>query len=234
MITDNRFADEQTLAQQLAQAVADKMRETIESRGKVSLAVSGGSTPALFFQKLSQQELDWAKVLVTLVDERWVDENDAHSNARLVRENLLINRANTAYFLPLKNEEENAVDGLMISENRLHEQIDQLDVVVLGMGLDGHTASWFPGSDALPACLDEQASACCCAVTDAPDYPQRMTMTLSLLLRTQHLFLHFEGAEKNAVYDLVSNEQEKHNFESMPIRAALYQSSVPVSIYRSN
>lgn len=234
MITDNRFADEQTLAVQLAQAVADKMRETIETRGKVSLAVSGGNTPALFFQKLSQQELDWAKVLVTLVDERWVDETDAHSNARLVKENLLINRANTAYFLPLKNDEANAVDGLMISENRLHEQIDQLDVVVLGMGLDGHTASWFPGSTALAACLDEQASACCCAVTDAPDCPQRMTMTLSLLLRAQHLFMHFEGADKNAVYDQVSNDQEKHNFETMPVRAALYQSAVPVSIYRSD
>lgn len=233
MINDNRFSDTETLAQQLADSVAGKMRAILEERGKVSLAVSGGKTPALFFQKLSQQELDWAKVLVTLVDDRWVEDSDEASNAKLVKENLLINNATLAYFVPLKNTEASAAEGLMTSENRLHEQVDELDIVVLGMGLDGHTASWFPESEALTACLDEQAAACCCAVMDAPDFPQRMTMSLSLVLRSKNIYLHFEGEDKNQVFEQVCHEQEKHNLEQMPVRSVLFQSQVPVNIYRS-
>jgi 6-phosphogluconolactonase len=233
MINDNRFSDTHTLAQQLADSVAGKMRSIINSRGRVSLAVSGGKTPKEFFQKLSQQELDWSKVLVTLVDDRWVDDTDEHSNARLVKENLLINNASLAYFVPLKNAEQTPKDGLMISENRLHEQIDELDIVVLGMGLDGHTASWFPESEALTQCLDEQTAACCFAVMDAPQFPQRMTMSLSLVLRSKHIYLHFEGDEKNSVYEQVCDEHEKHNFEPMPVRSVLFQNQVPVNIYRS-
>ena len=233
MINDNRFSDTHTLAQQLADSVANKMRSIINSRGRVSLAVSGGKTPKEFFQKLSQQELDWSKVLVTLVDDRWVDDTDENSNARLVKENLLINNASLAYFVPLKNAEQTPKDGLMISENRLHEQIDELDIVVLGMGLDGHTASWFPESEALSQCLDEQTAACCFAVMDAPQFPQRMTMSLSLVLRSKHIYLHFEGDEKNSVYEQVCDEHEKHNFEPMPVRSVLFQNQVPVNIYRS-
>jgi len=233
MINDNRFSDTYTLAQQLADSVASKMRSIINSRGRVSLAVSGGKTPKEFFQKLSQQELDWSKVLVTLVDDRWVDDTDENSNARLVKENLLINNASLAYFVPLKNAEQTPKDGLMISENRLHEQIDELDIVVLGMGLDGHTASWFPESEALTQCLDEQTAACCFAVMDAPQFPQRMTMSLSLVLRSKHIYLHFEGDEKNSVYEQVCDEHEKHNFEPMPVRSVLFQNQVPVNIYRS-
>jgi len=233
MINDNRFSDTQTLAQQLADAVADKMRSVIAERGKVSLAVSGGKTPELFFQKLSQEELDWSKVLITLVDDRWVEDSEDGSNAKLVKDNLLINNAKLAYFLPLKNDEASAEEGLMTSENRLHEQIDELDVVVLGMGLDGHTASWFPQSEALSACLDEQASACCYAVMDAPEFPQRMTMSLSLVLRSKNVYLHFEGEQKNKVFEQVCDEHERHNFEQMPVRSVLFQSQVPVNIYRS-
>lgn len=233
MINDNRFSDTHTLAQQLADSVASKMQSIIDERGRVSLAVSGGTTPKAFFQKLSEKELDWAKVLITLVDDRWVESDDQDSNERLVKDNLLINHAKLAYFVPLKNAEETPKEGLMISENRLHEQIDELDIVVLGMGLDGHTASWFPGSESLTQCLDEQAAACCFAVMDAPTFPQRMTMSLSLVLRSKHIYLHFEGEAKNKVFEQVCDEHDKHNFEPMPVRSVLFQNQVPVNIYRS-
>ena len=98
-MTDNRFASSETLAKQLADSLAKRIREAIEARGRVCIAVSGGSTPVRFFQELSKRELDWSKVLITLVDERWVDETDPASNARLVREHLLQNHAAKAYFL---------------------------------------------------------------------------------------------------------------------------------------
>ncbi|MEK9764854.1 MAG: 6-phosphogluconolactonase, partial [Thalassolituus sp.] len=80
-MTDNRFKSSAALARQLADDLAEKMREAIEARGRVCIAVSGGSTPVRFFEELSTRKLDWSKVRITLVDERWVDESDAASNA---------------------------------------------------------------------------------------------------------------------------------------------------------
>ena len=86
---DLRYPDSLTLARQLAGDLANRMRKSIEARGRVCIAVSGGQTPMAFFQALAQQQLPWDKVLITLVDERWVPETDPASNARLVREHLL-------------------------------------------------------------------------------------------------------------------------------------------------
>lgn len=232
-MTDNRFSSSSTLARQLADDLAGKMREAIAARGRVCIAVSGGSTPVKFFDELSKRVLDWSKVRITLVDERWVDENDAASNARLVREHLLKNEASQAYFLPLKNKAPDPVNGYMECENKLHELMVRLDFAVLGMGNDGHTASWFPGSQALSKCLNEGSAAWCCPVTDEPADLPRMTLTWGLLSACRHLYVHFEGDEKNAVYTKASIESEHQNISAMPIRTVLYQSQVPLSIYRS-
>ena len=232
-MTDNRFASSETLAKQLADSLAKRIREAIEARGRVCIAVSGGSTPVRFFQELSKRELDWSKVLITLVDERWVDETDPASNARLVREHLLQNHAAKAYFLPLKNKSANPVDGFMECENKLHEQITRLDFEVLGMGNDGHTASWFPHSEALANCLNEGGGAWCSPVLDEPSDMPRMTLTWALLAKCRHLYLHFEGAQKNAVFEQATAAAESQNIQAMPVRTLLYQSQATLSIYRS-
>ena len=205
---DSRFPDSHKLARQLAEDLAERMRDAIAERGRVCIAVSGGNTPVAFFKALSDQSLPWDKVLVTLVDERWVNDDEEGSNARLVKDNLLINQAADAYFLPLKNTAPTPVDGFMECENRLHELIVRLDYAVLGMGTDGHTASWFPQSQALARALDEAGGAWCCPVTDAPSFPQRMTLTWSFLAGCRHLFLHFEGQEKE-VYNLLYVEPQE-------------------------
>jgi 6-phosphogluconolactonase len=232
-MTDNRFKSADALARQLADDLAGKMREAIEARGRVCIALSGGSTPVRFFEELSKRKLDWSKVRITLVDERWVTLDDAASNAALVRRHLLQNEAEQAYFLPLKNSAPNPVDGFMECENSLHELMVRLDFAVLGMGNDGHTASWFPGSAALPKCLDEGNAAWCCPVTDEPVDLPRMTLTWGLLSNCRHLYLHFEGDEKNRVYAQAQKEDERQNISAMPIRTVLYQSQVPLSIFRS-
>jgi len=232
-MTDNRFESPDALARQLADDLAAKMREAIEERGRVCIAVSGGSTPVRFLEQLSTRKLDWSKVRITLVDERWVDLEDPASNAGLVRRHLLQNEAAQAYFLPLKNNSPDPVDGFMQCENSLHELMVRLDFAVLGMGNDGHTASWFPDSEALPKCLDEGNAAWCCPVTDEPADLPRMTLTWGLLSNCRHLYLHFEGDEKNRVFAKAQKESERQNISAMPIRTVLYQSQVPLSIFRS-
>ncbi len=232
MITDNRFDNPEDLARQLARGVARRLQQCIDERGHASLAVSGGKTPVLFFQQLAQQSLAWNKVTLTQVDERWVDAQHSDSNARLIQQHLLQGPASDAFFLPLYNGAKDPEDGFMACENRLHELVDQLDLAVLGMGTDGHTASWFPGSSALPSLLDEQSGAWCCPVMGQE--PARMSLTWSLLARCQHLYLHFEGDDKNHTFEQACEPDQQQDIEAMPVRTLLYQSQVPLSLYRSS
>ena len=78
---DSRFPDSHKLARQLAEDLAERMRDAIAERGRVCIAVSGGNTPVAFFKALSDQSLPWDKVLVTLVDERWVNDDEEVANA---------------------------------------------------------------------------------------------------------------------------------------------------------
>ena len=126
----------------LADEVAMYLKQSIDQQGSASLVVSGGRTPLGFFHTLSQQSLDWSKVVVTLADERWVEADHKDSNEKLVRENLLINNANQAQFLALKNTAETAGEGCAELEKAL-ASLNEFSVVILGMGDDGHTASLF-------------------------------------------------------------------------------------------
>src|SRR5690606_38006795 len=221
---DLRYPDSLTLARQLAGDLANRMRSSIEARGRVCIAVSGGQTPVHFLQALAREKLPWSQVLVTLVDERWVDETDPASNARLVHQHLLQGEAAQAYFLPLKNSAQDPVAGFMECENRLHEQIIRLDYAVLGLGHDGHTASWFPHSQSLSKAMSSSNAAWCCPVTDAPEHLQRMTLTWNLLSGCRHIFLHFEGEEKDAVFSRAEDPAHIHDNARMPVRTLLTQS----------
>src|SRR5512133_131039 len=95
------FEAREALAETLARDVADELERAIEAKGRATLAVSGGTTPKLFFEKLSELDIPWSRVSVTLVDERQVPETSERSNARLVRTHLLRNRAAAAHFIPL-------------------------------------------------------------------------------------------------------------------------------------
>ena len=230
---DLQFTNSEKLAKRLAEDLASRMQRTIEKEGAVVIALSGGSTPVVFLQALSMQKIDWKKVTVTLVDERWVDETDAASNARLIKHNLLQGDAHKAWFIPLKNSAATASDGFMECENRLQEQIKTLHYAVLGMGTDGHCASWFPNSKALPALLADDQQARCLPVTDAPQFAQRMSLTWSFLAGCKHLFLHFEGVEKNATFATVGSITEIQNIEAMPVRKLLAQHQVDLTVYRT-
>ena len=190
------FPDGDSVATALAQAVADDLRAALAQRGQASLALSGGTTPRRFLQALSRQPLDWANVTVTLVDERWVPEDHDRSNARLVRENLLSNEAATARFLPLYHPVATPDDALADVAASLPTT---LDVAVLGMGGDGHTASFFPGGDRLADAMDPATAARVLPMRAPGAGEPRITLTLPVLRDAGHLYLHIEGGEKRQV-----------------------------------
>ena len=211
----------------LADQVATRLEAAIASRGSASLVVSGGRTPLGFFHQLSQRSLDWSNVLVTLADERWVDNSHSDSNEKLVRENLLINKASEAEFLPLRNSAISARLGQVHTETRL-ATLNEFTVVILGMGNDGHTASLFPGSETLSEGLDMASGRSCLAVTPLEAPHERISLTLPRLLHTELLVIHICGADKQKVLEDALGGSD---ITELPIRAVIQQKQCPVAVY---
>lgn len=224
------FGSKEDLALALAEAVADDLTEGCASRGMASLAVSGGSTPKKFFSALGRRnDVDWARVLVTLVDERWVPETSERSNAALVNERLLQGPAAVARFIPLyAGGSEPDEEALERTRGQLAVLPPRFDAVVLGMGTDGHTASFFPGGDNLAEAL---AGAGPVVSMRAPGAGEpRVTLTLPRLLETAALYLHIEGEEKAKV---LAEALGAGPVEALPVRAVLHQTATPLTVYWS-
>ncbi|MCK0197547.1 6-phosphogluconolactonase [Ancylobacter sp. 6x-1] len=213
-----RFADSATLAATLAGRVASCLRERIARGGTASFAVSGGRTPVHFFEALSTQDLPWAKVAFTLVDERWVRETSDRSNARLVRQHLLKGPAAAAKFVPLANDAPTPEEGLFALNEALEALTWPLACAVLGMGDDGHTASFFPGGDRLEEALDPEGGLGLLPMRAPGAGEPRITLTLPVLLAADALFLHIEGEEKRRV---LARALDEGPASEMPVRAVL-------------
>ncbi len=220
------FVDSDALAFALARAVASDLVRAIAARGTALLAVSGGRTPLKFFRALAQQQLAWDKVTITLVDERWVPPTHERSNAALVLANLLRGDAAAAKFTPLyepgASDPESALAEVSARIGRLALPCD---AVVLGMGDDGHTASFFPGGDHLAAALDPHGKARVLPMRAPGAGEPRITLTLPVLVDAHALYLHIEGTRKHEVLRAAESN------DSLPISAVLHYARVPVQIY---
>jgi 6-phosphogluconolactonase len=223
------FESSSALETELVNKVTVLLMRAIKKRGMASLVVSGGRTPVAFFNLLSQQVLDWSKVVLILADERWVEADHSDSNEKLVRENLLINEALAAKFIPLKNSAMDAVTGEIQTESDI-EPIGQFTLVILGMGDDGHTASLFPGAKTLALGLDMNSGRTAIAVTPPAAPHQRMSLTLPCLLNSQQIIIHITGAGKQ---DVLQAAQAGDDIAELPIRAILNQQIAPLSIFWS-
>jgi 6-phosphogluconolactonase len=214
------FVSKGELDQQLADFIAQTLSEAIATRGQAGIAVSGGRTPAGMFKALRVKELDWSKVIITLADERWVAPDHADSNERLTRENLLQDKAASATFISQVSSAQTAHEGQATIEARLAALPAPLDVLILGMGDDGHTASLFPKAAELEvACA---STARCAAVTPPAAPHQRITLTLPTLAAARSVIVHITGESKKALLQEALLEQ-KTETELFPIRRVLDQ-----------
>ncbi len=228
MLIEHRCTDAEAATAALADAIIDRLRTALTERGVASLVVSGGKSPVPLFARLRAADLDWSRVWITLADERWVDPSSPDSNERLLREHLLVDRAAAARFVALKSAFATVADGLAASAAALATIPRPFDVVVLGMGEDGHTASLFPGAAGLAAALALDNSASLAAITPPAAPHPRISLTLSALLDARCLMLPLAGATKLAIY-----QQARETPDAMrwPVSAVLTQQRVSVEVW---
>ena len=224
-------ADKTDLVARVSADLAALLRAGIAERGAAGMAVPGGSTPAPVFAALRETALDWPAITLTLGDDRWVAADHPASNAGLARRTLLTGNSAAARFLPLVDTPSDLAQDAAAADARLAALDWPLDVQWLGVGLDGHTASLFPG-EGWAAAMDPDCAQRVVALTpdrlpaEAP-YP-RLTMSLRGLLEARQIIIVANGMEKRAVLDAALPPGP---LEQAPIRAVLNQTRTPVRIY---
>lgn len=219
--------DQYILAEQLGTRVIQVLAEAIRLRGAAYLVVSGGSTPKPLFRFLSEQAIDWSKVTITLADERCVNPEDPASNAKMVREHLLTGNASSARFISLYEGGEPQFDDQITAGLKLLS-LPRYDMVILGMGDDGHTASIFPEAINREAAQDTGNHHLALLTDPVTVAPLRITQSVRRLLDTRNLALHFTGSGKAELFNQITRDP---NPATWPISSFICQTQVPVEVF---
>jgi 6-phosphogluconolactonase len=185
--------DKAELRRLAAEVIAQEIQAAVQARGTCSLALSGGSTPGPVYEELGNSDLSeflpWSQIAIYFADERAVPVDHAESNYRLVKDTLIRNHPEMIgqmFRMPA-----DAPDREQAAKRYGHRLPDPLDVLVLGLGPDGHTASLFPGSAAIA-----ETERRVVAVTAPKPPPQRMTITPAVICSARVIVMIVAGAEK--------------------------------------
>lgn len=193
------YPDREMLVMQLANTLAGELKKCLLIHDFASFAVPGGTTPGPIFDMLSATDLDWARVHVMLTDERWVSEQDAQSNARLIRDRFLVDRAAAAPFTPFYQAGLTTAEGADHASTALAAELP-LSLLVLGMGADMHTASLFPGASGIAAAMAPGAPLLCPIQVPGQDIA-RVTLAAHVLQGAMAKHLVIYGDEKRAALE---------------------------------
>lgn len=227
------YATREEASAAVADAMLTQIMAGVLKTGVASVLLSGGSSPRDAFKRLSAAPFDdWDAVSVGLVDERWVETSSPDSNERLVRDYLLQANAADAKFVSMKGCAETIEAAARDASDDYSESLLAPTVAMLGMGADGHTASWFPGSNSLADAVRTDATPRVIAVDVtgcqvAGDYPERLTVNLPVVTQAEHAVLLMFGADKRDVFETaLTMPAEQH-----PVRYAVEALGDRLSVY---
>lgn len=197
-------ADAAELATTLADDVLAALAGAIAAQGSATLVVSGGSTPKPLFERLAKDRaLDWSAVTILLADERVVPPHHPDSNEGMLSRTLLDGSPSAARFVSLY--EDGLAEGEPSALRAVAARVEPLDapfdVVLLGMGDDGHTASLFPDSPQLEAAMAPDAPMPVSLQHPASQPLVRLSLTAARLWRSHRLWLHLTGDGKRATFE---------------------------------
>ncbi|HEY5738558.1 MAG TPA: 6-phosphogluconolactonase [Gammaproteobacteria bacterium] len=230
-VTEHKFTAREQMLDALYAALTAELERALAAQASATLLLSGGSTPAPLYRRLASASLDWSRIDVALVDERWVDADDAASNERLLRETLLQGPAAAARFTGMKTSQPTAAAAVDDCNRRYAALPSPYCLCLLGMGSDGHTASLFPGAEGLQPALGAKRH--CAALRALPsavtgDNLERMTMTPWGILQARKLVLLISGEDKWRIYREAGRAGAS---QALPVSLFLDQQRVPVEVY---
>ncbi|MFT4645151.1 MAG: 6-phosphogluconolactonase [Planctomycetota bacterium] len=218
--------NKQILEDKLCSEIIANLQESIQKNGYANLLVSGGSTPIGLYQKLSKQVIDWKKVTIGLVDERFVPTNHKKSNEKLVKTHLLQNNAIKCLFVGLVYNMVSKEENLQLAEKIYEKFRARVDVCILGMGGDGHTASLFPKDEASKEGLSNKCNNLLLNSFADVKPIERITCSRYLINKSEQLYLMITGEEKLAVL-----ESAKAN--ELPIASFFETTNTKLKVYYS-
>ena len=223
----NKFESRKALIASLTADVLKALSSGIGNRSVASMLLAGGSTPGPFYEHLSKQCFSWDKVWVAPTDERWVLPTHDDSNEKLIRGTLIKNEAAKVQYMSLKSKADDPVTGQIEIENKLKELPWPPEVVLLGMGEDGHVASLFPGLSDTRDAMSIQNTQRCHPVRREGDDVARISMTLNTLLNSKRIFLLCYGEKKLKILQ----KSAKEKTDLLPVSHLLCQNILPVILY---
>lgn len=198
-----RFKDNVSLMVSLTENIKTIIEKALAKKGNAYLLLSGGSTPLPLYKALATLPLDWKNIHIGLVDERMVSQTDVFSNETLIRDAFCAVEKLNFYSMVLHlDDEEKNIEQV----NKNYQLFIGADLILLGMGDDGHTASLFPNDlESTAAILEKYVGI---RYTKAPQHPiKRVTCNLSLIKSSSNKFLYFTGTKKLTKYNLAKEEK---------------------------
>ena len=201
----NTFASKADLQAAAAAWLADALSDAIARRGSAVFMGSGGSTPGPIYETLSHADLAWDQVQVGLCDERWVDVDHPASNGAMIERTLLQNKAAAAEYTPMKTAGDDPFAAIE-AVNDLYMDAGLTDVMLLGMGPDAHTLSWFAGGRGYENAIDPDTTSVVAAVeaieseVTGPNL-LRMTLTQPCIAYARRVLLLITGQDKRRVFE---------------------------------
>jgi len=178
--------------------ISDRLNSSIENEGSASLVLSGGSSPISIYEELSNIDISWSKVFLTLVDDRLVEPDHRESNQKLLHNHFIKNKAQNINFFPLT---ENFLSNTEFKK--------PFDITLLGMGEDGHFASLFPdminNNEAFN--LNESPKILITPHQGNPYLP-RITMNLCLIMKSINIVLLIKGKAKQDIFNKAKKDED--------------------------
>ena len=200
MTSLNTYASRDALMRALADKMIDELENTLAQKGQAVLVVPGGSSPGPVFDLLCDAPIDWGRVSVLLSDERWVPISNARSNTKLIKERLLVSKAQQAKYVPLYAPDCTPQQGAKILASTIAPLLP-ISVALLGMGEDMHTASLFPAAAELPLAQSNAAPAVLALAPQDQGLEPRVTLSAQALKTAQNLHILIMGKAKYAAFE---------------------------------
>lgn len=223
MMQRNVYPDIECLSHAFAGYAAAILKNTLTRKSQATLVVPGGNTPRYYLPALAHSKLPWHHITVTLSDERWIDADHEQSNERLIKQHLMAHLPANNPFVGLKTRHDTPFAAI----DEIHQRLDHLlplSLTVLGLGEDGHIASLFPGMN--PDLLSTHH---CVAVAPPIAPSPRISLSLAMLARSEHIALVVTGKAKRRLLDRLS----EHPDPGLPITWLLQRTKATITVFET-